>query len=110
MYKHTLAVLAVAVTVTGCSTFENPTDYVTYRNEPLVDHVRDGMSKDEVLTIGGPPSSEEQNRVTPGTCNNYVLNVEGKEQPYYVSFDSNERVDSKGFMTCAQHQENKRKL
>lgn len=110
MYKHTLAVLAVAATITGCSTIENPADYVTFRNEPLVKQVDHGMTKDEVLTLGGPPSTEVQNTVTPGTCNNYVLNVDRTEQPYYVSFDVNGRVDSKGFMTCEQHQENRRRL
>ena len=38
-----------------------------------------------------------------------VLNVDGLEQPYYVDFDVNGRVDSKGFMTCEQHQGNQRK-
>jgi osmotically inducible lipoprotein OsmE len=89
---------------------ENPADYATYRHEPLVQDVRDGMTKDEVLTIGGPPSSEVQNTVTAGTCNNYILNVDGKEQPYYVTFTSEGRVEGKGFMTCEQHQDNKRRL
>ncbi|WP_252273008.1 osmotically-inducible lipoprotein OsmE [Pseudomonas subflava] len=110
MYKQTLAVLAVAAAASGCSTMENPADYVTYNDEPLVRDVRDGMTRDEVLTIGGPPSTEVENTVTPGTCNNYILNVEGKEQPYYVTFDTNGRVDGKGFMTCEDHQDNKRRL
>ncbi|MBD9425921.1 osmotically-inducible lipoprotein OsmE [Pseudomonas sp. PDM15] len=110
MYKHTLAILGLAAAVTGCSTMENPADYATYRHEPLVQDVRDGMTKDEVLTIGGPPSSEVQNTVTAGTCNNYILNVDGKEQPYYVTFTSEGRVEGKGFMTCEQHQDNKRRL
>ncbi|WP_043307775.1 osmotically-inducible lipoprotein OsmE [Pseudomonas sp. ML96] len=110
MNKHTLAVLALAGVVGGCSTMENPVDYATYAEQPLVQQVRDGMTKDEVLTIGGPPSSEVQNTVTAGTCNNYILNEEGKEQPYYVTFDANGRVEGKGFMTCEQHQKNKRRL
>jgi len=32
------------------------------------------------------------------------------EQPYYVDFDLNGRVDSKGFMSCEQHQDNQRRL
>jgi len=110
MYKHTLAALAVAAATAGCSTMENPVDYATYRDEPLVQNVRDGMTKEEVLTIGGPPSAEVQNTVTAGTCNNYILNVDGNEQPYYVTFDANARVEGKGFMTCEQHQRNKRRL
>ena len=104
MYKHSLAVLAVAAAMTGCSTIENPADYVTFRNEPLVKQVDHGMTMEQVRTLGGPPSSEERNSVTGGTCNNYVLNVDG-----LVDFDVNGRVDSKGFMTCEQHQGNQRK-
>ncbi|MGG2397858.1 osmotically-inducible lipoprotein OsmE [Pseudomonas sp. SH1-B] len=110
MYKHSIAVLAVAATLTGCSTFENPADYVTFRNEPLVKQVDHGMTRDQVEALGGPPSSEVRNDVTGGTCNNYVLNVDGLEQPYYVDFDVNGRVDGKGFMSCAQHEDNQRRL
>jgi osmotically inducible lipoprotein OsmE len=110
MYKYTLAALVVAAATAGCSTMENPVDYATYRDEPLVQDVRKGMTRDEVLTIGGPPSSEVQNTVTAGTCNNYILNVDGKEQPYYVTFTDQGRVEGKGFMTCEQHQNNKRRL
>ncbi|MGP0170879.1 osmotically-inducible lipoprotein OsmE [Pseudomonas sp. NCHU5208] len=110
MYKHSLAVLTVAATLGGCSTFENPVDYVTFSDEPLVKQVEDGMTQEQVRTIGGPPSSQEQNRYTGGTCNEYVLYAKGVEQPYYVNFDANGRVDSKGFMTCAQHQDNQRRL
>ena len=67
MYKHSLAVLAVAAVMTGCSTIENPVDYVTFRNEPLVKQVDHGMTKEEVRTLGGPPSSEVRNSVTGGT-------------------------------------------
>lgn len=109
MYKHSLVVLAVAAVMTGCSTIENPVDYVTFRNEPLVKQVDHGMTMEQVRTLGGPPSSEVRNSVTGGTCNNYVMNVDGVEQPYYVDFDVNGRVDSKGFMTCEQHQGNQRK-
>jgi|SRR5690606_27498190 len=110
MYKQTLAVLAVATAAAGCSTFENPTDYVTFRNEPLVAQVQDGMSREQVLTLGGPPSGEVANTTTTGICYNYVLNVDGNEQPYYVRFDGNDRVVSKGFMTCEQHEENRRRF
>lgn len=110
MYKHTFAGLALATVVAGCSTMENPVDYVTYSKEPLVQEVRDGMSREQVRTIAGPPSSQVQNTVTPGTCNNYVLTVDGQQQPYYVTFGSDGLVDGKGFMTCEDHQNNKRRL
>ncbi|MBM7061275.1 osmotically-inducible lipoprotein OsmE [Pseudomonas sp. UL073] len=111
MYKQTLVVLGVLGAVAGCATKpENPVDYYTYRNEPLVKQVEDGMSQQQVLTIGGTPSSKEQRSVHPGSCNNYVLNVDGHQQAYYVTFDSAGKVDSKGFMTCAQHEQNQREL
>ena len=110
MHKHRLAVLALLSTVAACSTMENPVDYVIYKDEPLVRDVRDGMTKNEVLTIGGPPSSQVQNSVESGTCNNYILTEDGKQQPYYVNFGSDGRVVGKGFMTCEDHQDNKRRL
>lgn len=110
MYKHSLAVLAVAATLAGCSTIENPVDYVTFRDEPLVKQVDHGMTQEQVRTLGGPPSSQVEHSLSGSTCNNYVLNVDGHEQPYYVNFDVNSRVDSKGFMTCAQYHENRRRL
>lgn len=106
MHKQALAVLGLAVMAAGCAVKpENPTDYVTFRNEPLVDQVEDGMTRKTVLSIGGTPSSVV-NRGAAGTCNNYVLNRDGHKQVYYVSFDSKGLVDSKGFMTCEQHQKN----
>jgi len=55
MYKHSLAVLAVAAVMTGCSTIENPVDYVTFRNEPLVKQVDHGMTREQVRTLGARP-------------------------------------------------------
>ncbi|MCY1273796.1 Osmotically-inducible putative lipoprotein OsmE [compost metagenome] len=110
MYKPTLAMLCVLGSVAGCGSMkpENPVDYYTYRNEPLVKQVDDGMTRQQVLSIGGTPSSEVKRNVQPGTCNNYILNQDGHQQAYYVSFDSAGRVDSKGFMSCAQHEQNQR--
>ncbi|UVE17513.1 osmotically-inducible lipoprotein OsmE [Pseudomonas sp. LS44] len=109
MYKHTLAVITVLATMAGCAGKpENPVDYVTYRDAPLVKQVEDGMSKHQVLSIAGTPSSEVPRTVHPGSCNNYILNKEGHQQAYYVTFDSAGKVDSKGFMTCEQHEINQR--
>lgn len=109
MLKQTFVAICALGAVAGCATKpENPVDYYTYRNEPLVKQVDDGMTRQQVLAIGGTPSSEVKRSVHPGTCNNYVLNQDGHEQVYYVSFDSAGRVDSKGFMTCEQHETNER--
>lgn len=105
-----IAVAAAGLTfLSGCATHtQNPLDRVTYRDEPLVKDVEEGMSRQQVLTVGGEPSSTVDRRMGRGTCHNYVLYREGQEQPYYVSFDSAGRVDGKGFLTCQQMEENKR--
>jgi osmotically inducible lipoprotein OsmE len=109
MYKKMIASALALTALAGCShNVENPVDYVTYRNEPLVDQVKDGMTKQRATELGGPASSDITLDGNRGTCNNYVLNHKGKEQPYYVAFDINDRVVSKGFMTCEQHQHNER--
>jgi osmotically inducible lipoprotein OsmE len=113
MYKQALAAFCVLASVAGCSTTpENPVDFVTYRNEPLVKQVEKGMTMQQVIAIGGSPSTVKDGTATSaaGTCNNYVLNRDGKQQAYYVSFDSTGHVDSKGFMTCAQHATNQKAM
>lgn len=111
MHKQALIVLSLVAMAAGCAVKpENPTDYVTFRDEPLVQQVEDGMTKQQVRTIGGPPSSAVKRGSQAGTCNNYVLNRDGHQQVYYVSFDGNGLVDSKGFMTCEQHRINEEKL
>ncbi|MEB0040989.1 MULTISPECIES: osmotically-inducible lipoprotein OsmE [unclassified Pseudomonas] len=111
MYKQTLATLSVLAVLAGCSTTtQNPVDFVTYRNEPLVKQVEKGMNEQQVLTIGGEPSSRQHRMVHPGSCNNYVLNHEGSKQTYYVAFDGNGKVDTKGFMTCDQREANERAM
>jgi osmotically inducible lipoprotein OsmE len=109
MYKQSLGVVCVLATLAGCAGKpENPIDYLTYRNEPLVKQVELDMSKTRVGELAGPSSSEMQRTLTPGTCNNYILNKEGHQQPYHVSFNSADRVDGKGFMTCEQMEVNAR--
>ncbi len=101
MNKKTLAVLIGLATLGGCAGHD-PVDRVVYRDEPLVRDVEPGMSKERVLTVGGPPSSEVDRQAQPGSCNNYVLNHDGREQTYYVTFDGQGRVDGKGFTTCEE--------
>jgi osmotically inducible lipoprotein OsmE len=109
MYKQTLGVVCVLTLLAGCAGKpENPIDHLTFRNEPLVKHVEHDMNKERVLQIGGPASSEMERTQHPGSCHNYVLNKDGHQQPYHVSFDSAERVDGKGFMSCEQMEINLR--
>lgn len=111
MYKFTLTTLCAAALLAGCNTTpQNPVDFVTYRNEPLVKQVQTGMTMQQVNTVAGPPSTVVAGTAgSPnGTCNNYILNRDGAQQPYYVSFDSSGHVASKGFMTCDQRKQNEK--
>lgn len=112
MYKSIIAATCALVALTGCTntTVQNPVDYVTYRDQPLVKQVEDGMTRQQVLALGGTPSTVVQRTVSPGTCNNYVLTHEGHQQVYHVSFNSDGRVVHKGFMTCEQREKNERAL
>ncbi|WP_278929431.1 osmotically-inducible lipoprotein OsmE [Pseudomonas qingdaonensis] len=111
MYKHALAALLTSATLVGCGSNrpENPVDYVTYREQPLVKQVGNGMTMQQVIAIGGSPSSVID-LPHGGTCNNYVLNHEGKQQAYYVRFDATGHVDAKGFKTCEQRQKDEQAL
>lgn len=111
MYKQTLTALCVAGLLAGCNTTpQNPVDFVTYRNEPLVKQVEKGMTMQQVETLAGPPSTVVAGTAgsPDGTCNNYILNRDGHQQPYYVSFDPSGHVATKGFMTCEQRKNNEK--
>ncbi|MCY1202005.1 Osmotically-inducible putative lipoprotein OsmE [compost metagenome] len=106
MSKHPLILGCALAAVAGCaSKMENPTDYYTYRNQPLVKQVDEGMTETQVRNIGGPPSSSVRRKVHAGICNNYILNQDGHQQAYHVSFDGSGRVEEKGFMTCEQREQ-----
>lgn len=109
MLRQLVTATLVAGALTGCaSNMQNPMDRFTWRSEPLVKEVRKGMSQDRVLTVGGEPSRVHTRRSRPGVCHDYVLSRNGKEQLYHVSFDASGRVDGKGFLSCAQLEENQR--
>ncbi|MEN5035443.1 osmotically-inducible lipoprotein OsmE [Pseudomonas sp. TWI929] len=104
MYKQTLAILLAGATLAACSSHpENPVDAVTYREEPLVKQVEKGMTMQKVIAIGGSPSNVID-LPHGGTCNDYILNRDGHQQPYYVRFDATGHVDAKGFKTCKQRE------
>lgn len=108
MYKQTLALLLVGASLAACSNHpQNPVDHVTFRNEPLVKQVEDGMTMQKVIAIGGSPSNVID-LPNGGTCNDYILNRDGHQQPYYVRFDATGHVDAKGFKTCKQREEERR--
>lgn len=84
------------VALAGCSS-----DSHIFRDQPLVARVENGMSKEQVEQIGGPPLSISDRSVEAGTCYDYKLSQPGHQQPYSVSFDSRGKVDHTSFMTCA---------
>ncbi|WP_122572507.1 osmotically-inducible lipoprotein OsmE, partial [Pseudomonas viridiflava] len=92
------------------TTVQNPVDYATYHNEPVVKQVENSMTRQQVLTIGGEPSSTIDRKVNTGTCNYYVTAKDGHKQVYHVSFNSDGRVTNKGFMTCEQREANERAM
>ena len=105
MSKQALVLTCALASLAGCAgKMENPTDYYTYRDQPLVKQVEEGMTEQQVKTIGGPPSSSIRRAVNPGICNNYILNQDGHQQAYHVSFDGSGQVDEQGFMTCEQRE------
>ncbi|MFJ2984641.1 MULTISPECIES: osmotically-inducible lipoprotein OsmE [unclassified Pseudomonas] len=105
MYKQTLAILLASATLTACGSHpENPVDYATYRDQPLVKQVEKGMTMQKVIAIGGSPSNVID-LPHGGTCNDYILNRDGHQQAYYVRFDATGHVDAKGFKTCKQREE-----
>lgn len=110
MYKHALAALLASATLIGCSSHpENPVDHVTYREQPLVKQVENGMTMQKVIAIGGSPSTVID-LPHGGTCNNYILNREGHQQAYFVRFDATGHVDDKGFKTCEQREKDEQAM
>lgn len=109
MLKPILFAATAVALLSACSSHvQNPVDRVTFRDQPLVKDVRKGMSEEQVLTLGGKPSSSMTRTVNPGLCHDYILSHNGEKQPYYVSLDSTGHVDGKGFLTCKQMEENER--
>lgn len=83
MNKSTCALMLAVSALTGCSTNSS-----FYHDQPLVAKVATGMSREQVLQIGGTPDAESNRTVVPGTCFDYLLSQPGqKRQPYMVSFD-----------------------
>ncbi|HDS1817905.1 Osmotically-inducible lipoprotein E precursor [compost metagenome] len=97
MNTPTSTLLFALAALAGCSTPSS-----LYHDQPVVAKVETGMSKEHVLQVGGKPDAESERDVVPGTCFDYMLVKAGKRQPYSVSFNSADKVDRTGFMTCAE--------
>ncbi|AYG45170.1 osmotically-inducible lipoprotein OsmE [Pseudomonas sp. Leaf58] len=93
--RYTL--IGALTALTACSS-----NAARYHDQPLVAKVDTGMSKDQVMQIGGKPDAESERIVVPGTCFDYMLTQAGARQPYSVSFDGAGKVDKTAFMTCAE--------
>ena len=92
-----IALAATLSLAAGCST-----NAQVFANQPLVAKVKDGMSQAQVEQIGGKPLSTSARTIEPGTCYDYLLTETDRTQHYNVSFDGNDKVDHKSFMTCAE--------
>lgn len=97
MNKSTCALMLVLSALAGCSSHSS-----LYHDQPLVAKVATGMSKEQVLQIGGKPGAQSDRTVVPGTCFDYRLTNGAEAQPYMVSFDQADKVDKTSFMTCAE--------
>ena len=70
MFMRALLLAAALGSMSGCATkIENPTDYITYRNEPLVRQVEEGMtrSRSRPSAVVRPPSSSAASTPVPAT-------------------------------------------
>ena len=97
MYKRLSALVVVLTALAGCSTESR-----LYGDEPVVDKVENGMTKDQVLQIGGKPDAVFTRTAKPGTCFDYQLTKDGHKQPYNVSFNGAGKVDHTSFISCAR--------
>ncbi|MEN5036707.1 osmotically-inducible lipoprotein OsmE [Pseudomonas sp. TWI929] len=97
MNKRLHALIFALAALSACSS-----NSTLYHDQPLVAKVDTGMSKDQVMQIGGKPVAESERTVVPGTCFDYMLTNAGNRQPYSVSFDGAGKVEKTAFMTCAE--------
>lgn len=95
--SNLLLVTLAALTLTACS---SPQEQI-YRDQPLVAKVSTGMSKQQVLDIGGQPVAVSNRTENPGSCLDYQLSQAGQRQAYHISLDAREKVDHQGFTNCA---------
>ncbi|WP_144173045.1 osmotically-inducible lipoprotein OsmE [Pseudomonas sp. Kh13] len=104
MHKPFHALIFALIALSACSS-----NSALYHDQPLVAKVDTGMSKDQVVQIGGKPDAETARSVVPGTCFDYMLSKADNRQPYSVSFDGAGKVDNTAFMTCAEWSNAQRK-
>ena len=97
MYKPFQALLLALAALSACSS-----NSALYHDQPLVAKVANGMSRDQVMQVGGKPDAVTERTVVPGTCLDYMLTKGENRQPYSVSFDATGKVDNTAFMTCAE--------
>jgi len=104
MNKPLHALIVTLIALSACSS-----NSALYHDQPLVAKVENGMSKDQVMQIGGKPDAQSRRTVVPGTCFDYMLTKADNRQPYSVSFHGAGEVDNTAFMTCAEWSNAQRK-
>ncbi|MGF0238685.1 osmotically-inducible lipoprotein OsmE [Rhodococcus sp. IEGM1300] len=97
MNKPVCALVVLLSALGGCTS-----DSYVYKDQPLVDQVDTGMTKEQVIKIGGQPLSIFTRTAQSGTCFDYMFTNHGKQQPFNVSFDGRGKVDHTSFISCPQ--------
>lgn len=104
MKKNFAGILSAAAVLTmlaGCTAYDRTKDQFT---QPVVKDVRKGMTRQQVLELAGPPSTEINMVHARGTCQTYILGQrDGKTESYFVALDENGRVMNSGYQTCAEY-------
>lgn len=92
----------VLAVLSGCTTYQKAESYVT---QPVVKNVKKGMTKQQVHTIAGNPSTDITMAHARGTCETYVLGKGANNQllTYFVSYTDAGRVMNYGFQSCAEY-------
>ena len=100
MYKLTGMVAALAI-LSGCTAYDRAESYVT---KAVVQQVKQGMTREQVREIAGPPATEVSMIHARGTCQTYVLKErDGQLQTYFVSYTDTGTVMNYGFQTCEEY-------
>ncbi|MFV3380260.1 MULTISPECIES: osmotically-inducible lipoprotein OsmE [Pseudomonas] len=97
MKTSLLALTVLLAAGSGCTTNSS-----LYRDSPLVSQIEPGMSKAQVLQVGGQPLSTTERPKGAGTCFDYMLAHQGQQHAYSINFNTAGTVENKSFSTCAQ--------
>lgn len=99
--KKIMVFSLVALSVTGCESISSVTTMLALSDTPLARaSVQSGATSQDILNVEKP---EKITKITngQGACFDYTMQAKGRTSPYHVAFNSNDRVMSYGWFTCA---------